>query len=384
MRFALPLLLATIPIFAQDPPDAKAPDIGELQKAARAAYSKGKYPEARTALEQAWELAQQTPAKDPQRYDVLKQLSGVLSASGGYAAAQAYVELAINWRETAVSPEDPKLADEWIELASLCQRQKDYERALALLQRAQMTHTRENGPESIPVADDFSRIALVYMAEQKPDLSTRPLEQTIAIREKVLGAEHPAILSELDRLGSAWITLREYTKAEDTFRRALVIRERLLGPTDAGLISTVEGLGYSLFGQRRFEEAEPYYMRLLSLWKISTGDPAHPMVAMTLDKIAVFYRAQDRWDEGNRAAEDAAALRELFLATGLSQDATARQGHGDKKTAAKLFAQALGVLDESRPEHDELRAQLQKNLEELQIEVKPARKSTGKKSTDKL
>ncbi len=382
MRFALPAFLTALTILAQD-----APDIDQLQKTARAAYSKGKYAEAHTALEQAWELAQQTPPKDQQRYDVLKQLSGVLSASGDYAGAQAYVELAINWRETAISRDDPKLAEEWIELASLCQRQKDYERALALLQRAQMTHIREEGPESIAVADDFSRIALVYMAEQKPESATMPLTQAIAIREKVLGPEHPAILSELDRLGGAWITLREYVKAEETFRRALVIRERLLGPADAGLISTVEGLGYSLYGQKKYDEAEPFYIRLLSLWKISTGDPAHPMVAMTLDKMAVFYRKQDRWEEGTRAAEDAIAIRELFLANGLSQEGTARQAHGDKKSAAKLFTQALGVLDESRPEHDELRAQLQKNLDELQIEVKPEakpRRAATKKTTDKF
>lgn len=377
MRFALFIFSATLPILAQD-----QPDIEQLQKSARAAYSKGKYADARKDLERAWELAQQAPPKDPRRYDVLKQLSGVLSAAGDYPGAQGYVELAINWREIAVSREDPKLADEWIELAGLCQRQKDYDRALALLHQAQMTHIRENGPESLPVADDFSRIALVYMVQQQPELAAPPLQSAIAIREKVLGAEHPAILSELDRLGAAWITLREYAKAEDTFRRALVIRERLLGPTDAGLISSIEGLGYAQYGQKKFDEAEPNYLRLLALWKSSTGDPAHPMVAMTLDKIAVFYRTQDRWEEGTRAAEDATALRELFLANGLSQEATARQAHGDKKSAAKLFAQALGVLDESRPEHTELRAQLEKNLEELQIEVKP-RKSAPKKATDK-
>jgi tetratricopeptide (TPR) repeat protein len=378
MRIAPLILIATLTIFAQE-----QPDIDQLQKSARAAYSKGKYAEARTELEQAWELAQQIPANDPKRYDLLKQLSGVLSAAGDYTAAQNYVELAINWRETAVSREDPKLADEWIELAGLCQRQKDYDRALALLQRAQMTHSRENGPESLPVADDLSRIALAYMEQQKPELSAPPLQSAIAIREKVLGAEHPAILSELDRLGAAWIALREYAKAEDAFRRALVIRERLVGPTDAGLISSLEGLSYAQFGQKKYEEAEPNYLRLLSLWKVSTGDPAHPMVAMTLDKIAVFYRKQERWEDGTRAAEDANALRELFLANGLSQEATARQAHGDKKSAAKLFAQALGVLDESRPEHTDLRAQLEKNLEELQIEVKPARRSVGKKSSDK-
>jgi tetratricopeptide (TPR) repeat protein len=365
------LLFVAAALIAQE-----LPDIDSLQKTARAAYSKGNYAAARQALEQAWELAQQTPPDNPKRYDVLKQLSGTLSAAGDYPAAQNYVELAINWREN-INRNDPKLAEEYIELASLCQRLKDFDRALALLQTALRIHSRE-GSDNLLSADDFSRISLVYMDQKKPEQAAPPLQTAIAIREKVLGAEHPAILSELDRLGTIWIALREYPKAEEIFRRALIIRERLVGPNDAGLISTVEGLAYALFGQKKYDEAEPGYQRLLSLWIVSTGDPAHPMVAVTLDKIAVFYRMQEKWDQGTDAAEKAIALRAVFLANGLSQEATARQSHGDKKEAARLFGQALAALDESRPEHADLRKQLEQNLKELEIEVKPRRPAPKK------
>jgi tetratricopeptide (TPR) repeat protein len=348
-------------------------DADQLQKSAAAAYRKGDYGAARPMLEQAWELVQQTPAKDPARYAILKQLSGVLSAAGDYAAAQNYVELAINWREAVVGRDDPKLPEEWIELSSLCQRQKDFPRAVALLQTAQNAHIRDNGLDSVLVADDFSRLALVYMGDQKPGLAAGELVRAIAIREKVLGADHPAILSELDRLGGAWLAVRNYPNAEAAFRRALVIRERLLGPNHGDLISTVEGLAYSLFGEKKYEEAEPVYKRLLALWVQSTGEAAHPMIALTLDKIAVFYRAQGRWDEGLDAAEKATAIRELSLANGLAQEASVRQAQGDKKEAARLFSQALNVL-ESRPEHDALRLQLETNLKDLQIEVKPRKK----------
>ena len=360
---------------------AQEVDIDGLQKSARESYAKGDYAAARQSLEQAWEHIQQAePAdpKDPKRYDILKQLSGVLSAAGDYAAAQNYVELAINWRETAISRDDPKLADEWIELATLCQRQKDFARALALLQRAQYAHIRDSGADSLPVADDFSRMALVYVDDHKPALAAEPLERAIQIRETVMGAEHPAILAELDRLGAIWINLREYPKAEVTYRRALVIRQRLVGPNDAGLIQSVEGLAYALFGQKKYAEAEPFYKRLLTLWVLSTGDPTHPMVALTLDKVAVFYRAQDRWPDGTDAADKANALRQLFLSSGLAQEATLREAHGDNKDAVRLYFQALGVLDESRPEHAALRQEIEKNLRELGAEAKP-RKASPKK-----
>lgn len=77
--------------------------------------------------------------------------------------------------------------------------------------------------------------------------------------------------------------------------------------------------------------------------------------------------------KGERGSRD-------FLATGLSQEATAGQAHGEKKDAARLFAQALAALDESRPEHADLRKQLIQNLKELEVEVKPkdSKRATGR------
>lgn len=222
-----------------------AQGVEQLQQSARAAYSKGDYASARQSLDQAWKLLQPSPASDPQRYQVLKQLSATLSASGDYAAAADYVGQAIDWREKAIGPDDPKLPGEWIELATLCQRLKDFPRALSLLQLSMSAHVRDGGMTSLAVADDLSRMALADVDEKNPqrdpNLAARELVHAIEIRETVLGAEHPAILSELDRLAAIQLRLRDYENAESTLRRALVIRERLVGPVSADLISTVEG-----------------------------------------------------------------------------------------------------------------------------------------------
>jgi tetratricopeptide (TPR) repeat protein len=361
MRFFLAVFLTAA---------AAAQDADSLEKSARAAYAKGLYADARKSLEQAWDLMQDSAPADPKRYDILKLLSNVTAATADYAAAQKYVEMAVAWRETANGADDPKLAEEWIELSTLCDRQKNFSQALDLLQRSLKTHVRVNGPVSSQVADDFSRMALVYMDEKQPMQATPVLESAIDIREKVMGAEHPGILPELDRLGEIWILLREYEKAEATFRRALVIRERLLGPENSGLITTVEGLAYAQFGEKKYDDAEAGYKRLLALWLSSTGDPAHPMVALTLDKIAVFYRQTKRWDLGTENAERAIALRAIFLANGYAIEATAREGHDERKEAERYLKAAMGVLDESRPEHQKALATLQKALEELSVEPK--------------
>jgi len=373
MRFLLVLLSAV----------AVAQDVDTLEKSARTAYSKGDYAAARQSLDQAWDLLQQTPAADPKRYEILKLQANVTSAAGDYASARQFIEQAMVWREQANGENDPKLPEEWIELATICDREKNFDRAIALLEQARHRHVELYGVVSGQVADDFSRIALVYMDDRQPGQATPPLEAAIEIRGKAIGDEHPGLLPELDRLASIWLTLREYEKAELVFRRALVIRERLLGPDNAGLIETVEGLAYAQFGEKKLDDAEAGYKRLLALWLVATKDPSHPMIALTLDKIAVFYRETKRWDDGTKAAEKALALRAMFLANGYAAESTARLGHGDTKIALAYLRSALGVLDESRPEHEEARKILEKSIAELSTDSKPAPKAPTKATARK-
>ncbi len=365
---------------------AASPDVADLLKSAHAAYRKGDYDSARASLDQAWNVLQQSPRSEPKRYDVAKQLATVLSAAGDYKAAQEYLQIAIDWREANLGQSDPKLIDDWIDMATLCQRQKDFDRAIALLQFARNKHANLFGAQSLPVADDWSRIALAYTAENQPDPAIPPLQMAIRIREAVLGAEHPAILSELDRLAALQLAVRSYPDAEESFRRSLVIRERLAGPMSGDLITSVEGLAYSQFGQKKYDEAEQGYKRLLNLWVVSTNQPDHPMIALTLDKIEVFYREQKRWDEAEDAAGKAIAVRGLFLANALKHEAAEHLAHDDKPGCVQLLQRALDVLDESRSEHAKLRGQLQAALTELappEKPVKPAATKSTKSTTTK-
>jgi tetratricopeptide (TPR) repeat protein len=354
----IPFLIAA-GLFGQEQP----PDIETLLKTAHAAYRKADYAAARKSYEAAWAAAGELPQSDPKRYEILKELAGVLSAAGDNDAAENYIELAINWRETVVGREDPMIAGDLIELATICDRRKDYERSIAILQRVVGLHTKLHGSfENSDVADDISRIALVQMGQNKPEAAVATLQTVIGIREKLLGADSPGLLSELDRLGSAQITTRVYADAETTFRRALVIRERIEGSQSPDLLTTLDGLAYSLFGQKNYDEAEIFYKRLLNLWLL-VGNL--PMIADTDEKIALFYREQKKWDEGTEAAANAIALRALVSAVGLSTEATAWISHGDKPHAIELYHKALALLDPNRKDHDGLRDQIEHVLADL-------------------
>ncbi|HRJ19579.1 MAG TPA: tetratricopeptide repeat protein, partial [Bryobacteraceae bacterium] len=122
--------------------------------------------------------------------------------------------------------------------------------------------------------------------------------------------------------------LRDYPAASETHLRAIRIRERCLGPMDPDLLANLDGLSYALLGQKEFEAAEPVYLRLLALWENNAGTH-HPMVALTLDKLVMFYREWGREEPAEAAAARAAALRVHFHAAGLVKRAGEWQAAGD-------------------------------------------------------
>ena len=391
MRFLCLVLLAAACCPAQD--DKPAPTIPDLLQTAQASYMHTDYEAARQSLLQAWDLAQQTPPEDPARYDVLKHLAAVRAATGEFADADNYLQLAISWRETNLGMNDPKIVDDVLLSVAYCRGMKDYERALRIMNRVVSLHIAANRApgapladfmNSVTVADDFSRIAQIQAELNRLGGAIGSLNTALSIRTKLLGALDPSLVYDLDRLGGLQVTARAYDKAEETYRHALVIRETLYGRNNADLIATVDGLAYALFGQKKYDEAEPVYQRLLGLWIANVGEETHPMVAIALDKIAMFYSAQKKWDQAREATTRANAIRAYVLADGLSDEASQRIEEGKLAEAIPLYQRALKVLDVPNPIYDKQRTAIEGMEKELEKTVKkplspvPAKATTPK------
>jgi tetratricopeptide (TPR) repeat protein len=201
-------------------------------------------------------------------------------------------------------------------------------------------------------------MAQIYLDQKKEEDAVSALNMALSIRTKLVGQLDPSLVPDLDRLGQIYISLRQYENAEWAYRRALVIRESIYGNMNADLIATVDGLAYSYFGQQKYDIAEPLYQRLLALWIGSVGDELHPMVAIALDKIAVFYAEQKKWDQANAASDRAHAIRAALLANGLITDATRRYDQEDMNTCRTLLQRALRVLDPPNPAYDKFHDQV--------------------------
>ena len=104
---------------------------------------------------------------------------------------------------------------------------------------------------------------------------------------------------------------------------------------------------------RPYEDADG--PALLALWIESAGDN-HPMIAITLDKIATFYTAQRKFDRAKESADRANVIRANFLANGLAAEAAEQVAEENAETAKALYQRVIKVLDPPDPMYEELRA----------------------------
>jgi tetratricopeptide (TPR) repeat protein len=147
------------------------------------------------------------------------------------------------------------------------------------------------------------------------------------------------------------------------YRQALLIREAMYGKDSSELISTIDGLAQACFERREYEEAEPLYKRLLSLWETQIGKD-HPMVAVVLDKLVVFYAEQKKLAQAKEALARSVAVRERFLAVGLSHQGGEARAENDLAQARFFYQRALGVL-EPGADNQEIVRQINRLIKEL-------------------
>src|SRR5262245_23684971 len=193
-RSAFIALICTLSAIAQ-------PDIASLLKAGDMAYLKGQYNAARDAFLQAWEAAQETPADNPVRYDILKRLTNVRAAAGEFADADQWLQQALAWREAVNGPQDPKIADDLLLSVCLNRSMKANEQAMSIMQRVQNLHTSIYGPNSRLFADDFSRMAQIYAELKRPEQAIAMYKLALEVRKRLSGPLDPSLVPDLDRMG---------------------------------------------------------------------------------------------------------------------------------------------------------------------------------------
>jgi hypothetical protein len=265
-------------------------------------------------------------------------------------------------RESTSAKKDPKRVADLLVSVSFDMRAKAYNRALATAQRVQGMHAAAYGAESLPAADDNLLIGQIYLAQRKPHEALRAFAAADGVRTMLAGWLDPGRLPILDRLNDAFTAITGHGD-ETTYRQALSIREVLYGENSSELICTVEGLA-NLYFTERMAGAEDLYLRLLALWAGAVGKD-HPMVAVTLDKLVVFYIRYGEPEKAREALARSVAIRARFLARGLSLQAEDAVSENHPERATALYNRALAALGPPLTENEESIAEIKRALAEI-------------------
>ncbi|MEP7306513.1 MAG: CHAT domain-containing tetratricopeptide repeat protein [Acidobacteriota bacterium] len=253
--------------------------------------TKGRFDEARLALEQALTTTESLPEQDDtQVAAVVFQLAGVYRRLPDRVKAASLYERAIAIMDRTLSAEHPTTALARSQLAELYGHEGERRKAEVLLRQALDVVERTLGAENPWYVSCLVRLG--DLRESAGDLAQEEqiVRRALAISERIEDTDSVQYAGLLNNLGEVFRHKQDYAQAEQFFKRSLVLTERLLGPDNYSLATALQNLGIVARERKDYSTAKAYNTRALAIRERVVG-PDHPDVAHILTNLANIYRA---------------------------------------------------------------------------------------------
>lgn len=155
----------------------------------------------------------------------------------------------------------------------------------------------------------------------------------------------------------------EYDEAGQLYARALSIRRKQFGDRHPIVATTLNNLAIQLKKQKKYDEALPYYVEALSIRREVFGQ-YHEEVAASLNNLAVLHDVMGQRNEALRLHEEALNIRiklfgpdDLQVADSLNNLGQLYKKLGNIPKAKSMFEQALKIrLINHGEDHPDVRA----------------------------
>ncbi|MFN7992216.1 MAG: tetratricopeptide repeat protein [Bryobacteraceae bacterium] len=326
----------------------------EMQKG-KEAFARQQYAEAVASFEAAGSAA--AKAGDAAGLiESLRMRASVQRDSGDPAQADCLLQEAASESAKAFGETSAEFASILEETAASHRAQGRSEQALAAIEKAARIREQENPIPRASLARDLTMAAVLRERAGETDTAVELLIR--AIHEWDLEQPgDPQCLPALEAIASIYRDHSRYQDAEPLLRRALRMREAAAGLESADIIPALDSLAYVTFGLEKYTEAEGFYTRLRDVWEKNAG-PDHPMVALTLDKLAEFYAFQHRYDDAEKSARAALALRAKVYISSLNQTGRVLLMEAKIPEAEDLYRRTAQIGDLSKAPDDVLDAPL--------------------------
>ncbi len=323
--------------------EASPQDWQEALAAARDAFTRLDYGSAAERAAAAVTAAGREPGNEAGSLEAERLLASIQRARGEYAAASRSLAQAIDLCASVHGAQSPQAAGLLADLAGLERVQGHQEEALAAIQKAITIRESGDGMRPEDLARDLTTAGAIQVKLERATDARASLTRAIDLWNTASPGD-PQVLPALEALANLHRNASEYMEAEPLLVRALKMREALTGPDGPEVIALVDSLAYVYFGMHYFAEAEIFYKRLLDLWEKSAG-PDHPMRALTLDKMAEFYAYQQRYEEAQKAAAEALAMRTRMHLASLNQTGRLLLMEAQLTEAEDLYRRGIQIGD---------------------------------------
>jgi hypothetical protein len=312
--------------------------------------SLGDYPLMQKHLNRALELRQAAlgPA-DPKTLSVMGGIVLSLRSQGKFKEAETLGAKTLELQRRVSGPEHPDTLSTMMSLASAYYLDGKWAEAEKLDLECLEIRKRTLGPENIDTLRTMNNLAILYGYEGKLAEAETLATQTVALSRHALGPEDPETLRAMNSLAVQYVNRGKLPEAEALAAQTLEIRQRIIGPEHPDTLITMKYLADIYKDERKLDEAEAVYTRTVDIEKRVMG-PEHPFTLNAMNNFAQLLRAEGKFTEAGAVAAKTLEIRKRVLGPEYLETlgtmntlAGIEQDQGKWQEAEALFAQTLAV-----------------------------------------
>lgn len=243
--------------------------------------------------------------------------------------------------------------------------------AMVVLHQLLVPYVRAVVPDT-PAREEVEQMLLQTVVQQQQQGIPGPLLPLVPHLYHRLGMAEPRSLRQADfesGLGTVYYLVGEYASAQPYYERALAIREQATASDTAPLVAeSLNDLAVLFQARGDFAAAQPLYERALALREQTLG-PDHPDTAASLNNLALLFDRLGAYQQARPLYERALAISErrsganqLDIATNLNNLAGIMVQQGDYAGARPLYDHALTIRRAELGEHNPITATTINNL----------------------
>ncbi|XP_074659416.1 nephrocystin-3-like [Tubulanus polymorphus] len=321
----------------------------------------------------------------PRVADLCEVLGRFLCDVGLLSQAAAPLQHALELRESALDPDDPKVAQSLHQLAGLHAQWGKYVTAEQLYKQALEIYENATGPDSYNVAKQLDSLSVLYQRQDKHEL-VEPLRRRAAtIRKKLnqsraaavaaktsrapssslqqralqleeltlVGEESIDVARTLNELGVLYYLQNDAKTAETFFKRSFEMRRKLLGDKHADVAQSANNLAALYNDQKQYDQAAPLYELALEIRR-KNSPVSHQSIASIVKHLSMLYKKQGKLSRAEPLYREAIEIREKVFGPNHPSVATAMVNLAvvccqleQQTEALPLYERALRVYEDS-------------------------------------